>query len=150
MAELNGLMLPILLKSRKKLNMGLSIAATIIDGIVDLTTGIISGVQSSRQISSAQKEARELNERQMAESKAARLANERLSAMQLGIQSKQLTENTRLTEAQLALNREELGLQREGIARTSFRDQYSRLTSILEGNEQLKSLYINRLKGLRN
>ena len=130
--------------------MSLSIAATVIEGIVNLTTGIISGVQSSRQISSAQKEARELNERQIAESRAARLANERLSAMQLGIQSKQLSENTRLSEAQLALNREALGLEREGIARTSLGDQYSRLTSILEGNEQLKSLYINRLKGLRN
>ena len=130
--------------------MSFSIAATVINGLVNLTTGIISGVQSSRQISAAQEEARKLNESQMAENKAARLANERLSAMQIGLQSKQLKENTRLTEAQLALNREELGLQREQIARGSLRDHYSRLTSILEGNEQLKSLYINRFKGLRN
>ena len=130
--------------------MGIGIAAEIIKGIVGVGTTLLSGYMQSEALEEGQDEARWLNEQQMAEARSARLANEKLSKAQLRLQKKQLTENTRLSEAQLALNREELGIQREGIARTSFRDQYSRLTSILEGNEQLKSLYINRLKGLRN
>jgi cytochrome c biogenesis factor len=126
------------------------IAAAIISGIVGIVTSHISGQQQEKILESGQEEARLLNERQMTEARSARLANERLSKSQLRLQSKQLAENTRLSEARLALNKEALGLEREGIARTSLRDQYSRLTSILEGNEQLKSLYINRLKGLRN
>lgn len=126
------------------------IAAAIISGIVGIVTSHISGQQQEEILESGQEEARLLNERQMTEARSARLSSEKLSRAQLRLQKKQLEENTRLNEENLALSREELGLQREGIARTNFRDQYSRLTSILEGNEQLKSLYINRLKGLRN
>ena len=120
-----------------------AIAAEIILGLVEAGASLISSGIQSKQINDSQKEARELNEMQMAETKAARLANERLGRAQLALQSRQLAENTRLTEKQL-------GIEQELNARKSFRDQVTRLTSILESNEGLKSLYINRLRSLRS
>jgi len=123
--------------------MGGGIAASIILGLVEAGTALFSGYQQREIMKESQDEARELNERQIEENRETRESQERIQKRSLALQRKQLRENTRLRE-------EELGMLQEQNARKSFRDQVTRLTSILEGNEGLKSLYINRLKGLRN
>jgi hypothetical protein len=117
--------------------------AEIILGLVEAGTTLLGSYWQNEAIDESQEEARLLNERQIAESIATRKSQEKISKEQLRLQKKQLAESTRLTEKQLAMEQEQ-------VAHTRFRDQVSRLTSVLEGNENLKNLYINRLKSLRN
>lgn len=119
-----------------------AIAAAVISGIVAIGSQLISGVAQSKAIDASQEEARSLSERQIAEDAATRKSNNRLSRQQLRQNQKQF-------DASLGFEREKLGVSRDLNARKSFRDQYSQLTQILDKNEELKSMYVNRLASLR-
>lgn len=121
----------------------MGIASEIILGLVNAGASLLTGYMQNETLDEGQREARILNERQINLQAAQNKTSEKLQMEQLKLQKKQLKENTRLTEKQM-------GIQQEQYARQNFRDQVSRLTSILEGNENLKSLYINRLSSLRN
>lgn len=107
-----------------------------------LTTTLVGSSQQSKILQRGEEAEKEIYLGQMAETRAARKAQERL-------QQKQLGESKRQFDLSYGLRQEELGLQKEGLARESFQNRMSYLTSILDKNEGLQSLYTNRLAGLR-
>lgn len=119
----------------------MSIAAEIIKGIFNVGSSMITGKTQSDILDIGQEEDRE---KWRTELEYAKKQNKKSEA----ITRKQLAENKRQFDLSYDLSREGLAMQRESIARDSFRDQVSRLTGVLEKNEQLKNLYTNRLAGL--
>lgn len=121
----------------------MSIAATIILGLVQAGTSIYSGYK--------QQQALDVGEGLARREKLADLAlrkEERLSAEKLA--RDQMRQNQRQFEAGLELSKEQLAETKNVNARTAFRNQFTNLTGILDKNEQLKNLYTSRLKALRN
>lgn len=121
----------------------MGIASEIILGLVEVGGSLLGSYLQSETLSESQEEARRLNQQQIGLQVQQMKSQEKISKEQLRLQKKQLAEQTRLTEEQLAM-------QQEQNARQSFRDQVSRLTTIVDKNENLKNLYLNRLKGLRS
>ena len=119
------------------------IAASVILGLVEVGAQLISGYQQNKALVEGQEEARALNENQLAESRAARRSSEALQRSQLSLSRKSLEESTRLKER-------ELNMLQDQQAREAFRDQVSNLTQVMDKNENLKDLFLTRLKGLRN
>lgn len=128
----------------------MSIAAAVISGLVSIGSQIIGGVSQSEALDKSQKEARRLNNRQMAEGTEARKAEEKLAKSHLLQNQKQFESNLAFGKEELEFEKQKLGVSQELNARKSFRDQYSQLTQILDKNEGLKNLYINRLASLRS
>ena len=125
------------------------IAGDIINGVVNVTTAIVSGVAQKRALERGQEESRKLHEAEMAESKATRLSNERLARANLSLERKALKQSGKLAKEELALKRSELGMVQEQNARTAFRNQVSNLTGLYKQSEELRDLMIHRIKGLR-
>ena len=123
--------------------------SAVLEAIIDILelgvgvgTTLYSSSKQSELIEAGEESERRMYEGQMAESRAARKAQEKLSRQQL-------RENKRQFDLSYGLKEEELGLAKEKIARDSFQNRMSYLTSILDKNESLKTLYTNRLSGLR-
>lgn len=123
--------------------------SAVLEAIIDILelgvgvgTTLYSSSKQSELIEAGEESERRMYEGQMAESRAARKAQEKLSRQQL-------KENKRQFDLSYGLKEEELGLAKEKIARDSFQNRMSYLTSILDKNESLKTLYTNRLSGLR-
>ena len=114
--------------------------------LLGLGVGVFSTVYGASNqsdiIKSGEMAEKQIYESQMAESRAARKAQEKLS-------KQQLREDKRQFDLFYGLKEEELGLAKEKIARDSFQNRMSYLTSILDKNESLQSLVTNRLAGLR-
>ena len=108
-----------------------TIATEIIRGLIGVGTTLIGGKLQRDIIEEGQEEARELYER-----------GERTTRKQIREQKRQFDISTGLKER-------ELGMLQEQQARSSFRDQVSRLTQVIDKNEALSNLFINRLRGLR-
>jgi hypothetical protein len=73
---------------------------------------------------------------------------------ELSVSNKQfnrsLAETKRQFDLSAELKKEELAVTKNEYAHNAFRERVKSLTGILDKNEQLKNLYINRLSGLRN
>ena len=100
------------------------IASSIIAGAFGIGTSAIGGGMQSKILKEGQRESRRLHEEGLEETK-------------------------RQFDLSYGLKKRELGMTQEALARKSFKDQVSRLTGILDKNESLRNLYINRLAGLR-
>ncbi|MGW8324064.1 MAG: hypothetical protein ACWGNI_00080 [Desulfobacterales bacterium] len=109
---------------------------------VGVGTTIYSASEQSKLLQQGESAEKEIYLGQMAESRAARKAQERL-------QQKQLSENKRQFNLSYGLQQEQLGLQKEGLARESFQNRMNYLTGILDKNKGLQSLMTNSLAGLR-
>lgn len=120
----------------------MGIAAAIISGLIGIGTTVIGGKMQKQAIEEGQREARGLRLEDIEEQRKRDLRSERLTLRQIGEQKRQFDISTRLKE-------QELGMLQEKQARTSFRDQVSRLTQVIDKNEALNNLFINRLRGLR-
>lgn len=127
----------------------MSIAAAVITGIGALASTIIGGSMQMHQINRGEEAAKEQYLGELGESKRRFGIETGLQRQSLALQSRSLSEQRRQFNESLGLKKEELATAKNEYARKAFRDQFSMLTNILDKNEQLKNLYINRLSGLR-
>lgn len=112
-----------------------------------------TGIQSSTQIYSgvAQTKALESGEAKAEKQYLGDLAQRRSEiATQTKLTKDQMRENRRQFDLSYGLQKEQIGVVKNEYGRNVFRDQVTNLTGILDKNESLKNLYINRLKSLRN
>ena len=112
-----------------------AIAAAILTGLGVGLTGYFSGKMQSDILKEGQEESRQVRLEDIRESRKARKSAEELTR-------EQIAEGRRQFDLSY-------GMSQEAMARNSFRDQVSRFTGILDKNESLKNLFINRLAGLR-
>lgn len=119
-----------------------AIAALVIEGLIGVGTALISG--------SAQKNALNKGEALSREQYAGELAQRnRELAQQKSLTMANIRENRRQFNESLMLNKEQLAATKNEYAHNAFREHATSLTGILDKNESLKSLYLNRMKGLR-
>lgn len=113
----------------------MGIAAEILEGVFLIGKDIYTGYKQGEILKEGEKKSEKIRLQELAESSR--------------MFSRNLKETKRQFDLSHGLKQEELGMAQEQIARNTFRDQVSRLTSILDKNESLENLYINRLAGLR-
>ena len=121
----------------------MSIAAAVITGIAGIASTLIGGGLQMRTLERGEEAAKEQYRGELAEST-------RRFNLEAGLTRQNLTEQKRQFNETLGLKQTELAMTKNEYARKAFREQVKNLTGILDKNEQLKDLYINRLKGLRN
>lgn len=121
----------------------------VLSGIIELLglavgigTTVYTASEQSRLLKEGEAAEKEIYTSQLTESRAARKAQEKM-------QQQQLRESKRQFDLSYGLQEEAMGLKKEELARSSFQNRMSYLTSILDKNEGLQSLYTNRLAGLR-
>lgn len=110
--------------------------------VAGIGTAIGTGIANKRALDRGQEESKEMYLGELAEGRATRRAQERLK-------KSELKEYRRQFDLSYGLKQEELGMKRQEMASNAFHDQVSRLQNILGKNEQLKNVYMNRLRGLR-
>lgn len=120
----------------------MSIAEKLLEGFFDVGTSLITGGIQSHILKEGQEEDRkkwatELKLKTAADKKSEKIVKE------------QLTESKRQFDLSYDLSKERLDVERGQVAQNSFRNQVSNLTNILNKNEQLKNLFVNRLSVLR-
>lgn len=120
----------------------MGIAAAIIGAIGAIGGSVISGVMQNKALDKGQEESRQMYLTDLSESRATRRTQEKLTRQQM-------RESKRQFDLSYGLQREQLGMQKQEMASDAFHNQVSRLTQIMGQNEQLKNVYLNRLKGLR-
>jgi 5-bromo-4-chloroindolyl phosphate hydrolysis protein len=128
----------------------MSIAAAVITGIAGIASTLIGGGLQMRTLKRGEAAAKEQYQGELAESARRFNLEAGLSRQSLSLQRQNLAEEKRQFNESLGLKQTELAMTKNEYARNAFREQVKNLTGILDKNEQLKDLYINRLKGLRN
>jgi membrane-bound lytic murein transglycosylase len=118
------------------------IATTIIGALGSVATNLISGYQQQQYLKQGEEASRQQYQQELAQRNKELAAQEKLTREQLRQQRAQF-------EKSMALSREQLSEQKNQAAHVEFQNQAKKLTSILSDNEGLKTLYINRLAGLR-
>jgi hypothetical protein len=113
----------------------MSAAALIISGIISATTAIVSGVSQKRALGRA-----EAKESAMYDVDTK--TEEKRYQTSLKMSKDAIREDKRRYE-------EEKAMTLEGRSYNRFQEQSQKMASLFNQNEQLKDLYINRLRGLR-
>lgn len=111
------------------------IAASIISGIIGAATSSSSAKAQSKVLKEGQDESRILNEKQMKESK-------RQFNTQMAFGREQFEEGKKQFDETMATNKEQTAYQR-------FQNRFDRFGQLMNQNENLKNLFINRISGLR-
>ena len=118
------------------------IAEAVITALGGAVTSMVSGLVQNRILGEGQAESRKMYVKDLMLRSKELAAQEKLTR-------DQMRQSQRQFSASLALQKEQLGLEKDQIARKGFHDQATTLTGILDKNEQLKTLYFNRLAALR-
>jgi len=118
------------------------LAAAIISAIGAIGGSIATGFAQKKALDRGEKASRQIYQTELAESRAERISSEKLSRAQLAEQKRQFNVSA-------GIQKQALGLELQGMASDAFHNQVSRLTQILNKNENLKNLYVGRVNGLR-
>ena len=119
-----------------------AISTAVIQALGGIITSVVSGGIQSGILKSGEKESKRMYLSDLLQRNKELAAADKLTR-------DQMKQSDRQFKANLALNKEQIGLEKEQMARASLKDYASRLTGVLDKNENLKTLYINRLAGLR-
>jgi len=118
------------------------ISIAVMQALGGIITSVVSGGIQSGILKSGEKESKKMYLSDLLQRNKELAAADKLTR-------DQMKQSDRQFKANLALNKEQIGLEKEQMARASLKDYASRLTGVLDKNENLKTLYINRLAGLR-
>lgn len=128
----------------------MSVAAAIITGITSIAGPIIGGIFQSKQLDKGEAASKKQYLGELAENRRRFDTETGLARENLSLSRKNAAESKRQFDLSYGLKKDELDMTKGQVARDVFRDQVTNLTGILDKNEALKNLYINRLNGLRN
>ena len=121
----------------------LGIASAVITALGSVATSLIGGYLQTQQLEEGEAASKEQYLGEMAESR-------RRFSQELALSNARTREQKREFDLSYGLNKKQIQAQQNQTAHEAVRNQYSTLTSILDKNENLKSLYLDRLKGLRS
>lgn len=127
----------------------MSVTATIILGLAATATSLITNEMNKADLREAEKKAEKIDLRNFTEDQRTSKISERIAKRQIDLSEKTSEANIDLSKKQLALQKLQSDRAYSETARQNLRNHATKLSSILANNENLKSLYINRLKSLR-
>lgn len=117
------------------------IAPALVTGAASIGTSLISGGLQSRILKEGEEKEYAKWREELALTKEAQKKQDVLTR-------RQLSESRRQFNISTGLQREQLGMQKESMARQTFQNRVSMFSSLLNSNEQLKNLFVNRLSTL--
>jgi hypothetical protein len=119
------------------------VAAAVITALGSAVVAGISGGLQSKALKEGQEESRRMYYGDLSLQKQQLARQEKLTR-------DQMKQNDRQFRQSLSLQKEQLGVQKNEYAHNAFRQQTEKLSTVMDKNEQLKNLFMNRLAGLRN
>ena len=121
----------------------MSVAAAVITALGTLAVTGVSGYLQSEELDKGEAASKSQYLGELAQRNKELAASEKMRRAELA-------ESKRQAKVAEGLKKEELAMTQNEYAHSAFRDRVKNLTGILDKNEQLKTLYIDRFKGLRN